>query len=77
MDLDTINGIVGDMPNTALKLMPDDAALLFLVNLLPRPVTKDNARTMLIIMALICRRLSQAFEEMAAEQEKLVQEWQD
>lgn len=76
MDLDTINGIVGDMPNTALKLMPDDATLLFLVDLLPCPVTKENARTMLIIMALICRRLSRAFDEMATEQENLVREWQ-
>lgn len=76
VDIDKLNATIEGLPETALSLMPDDATLLFLVGLIPKPVTKQNARTMMVVMSLICRTVALRFNYLASEQEKLVREWQ-
>lgn len=76
IDLDKMNAHIKGLPQTALSLMPDDAVLIFLVGLIPSPVTQENAKQTMVIMSLVCRRVALAFNDLAAEQEALVKEWQ-
>lgn len=76
IDLETMNAHIKGLPQTALSLMPDDAALILLVQLIPSPVTQENAKKTMIILSLICRKVAQAFNDLASEQEKLVKEWE-
>lgn len=76
MDLDAINATIRGLPQAALKLAPDDLVLIYIVGSIPTTVSKENAKETMISLSLLCRRLGVVFNELASEQEKLIQEWQ-
>jgi hypothetical protein len=77
LDLEAINAIMKGLPESALRLCPDDTALIFLTQSLPVSVSEANAKRTIAILSLVCRKVAINFNELAAEQERLVREWED
>lgn len=77
MDLAKINETLQGLPRAALSLAPNDPTLNYIVRSIPPAVTKENAKETMIGLGLLTRRLAIIFNDLAAEQEKLVQEWED
>lgn len=77
MDIDKINQSLNGLAEQALTFVPNDPVLPYLAAIMPRPVTKENAKTAVIVLSLLCRRLATVFTDLAVEQEKLIEQWQN
>ena len=70
IDIEQVNALMKGLPESALKLCPDDTQLIFLTASLPPVITEGNFPRSVAILCLICRRVAVVFNQLATEFEE-------